>query len=160
MEAIQILGIIVLIIGMILIGVEFYLPGFGYPGICGIIAVLAGIFLTGKDMSQRLIVGIIAIVIIAVMLVISIIVFNSRKVKSPLKLDTDLQGKNLFLEEKDMEYLIGRKGVAISDLKPAGKGEFDGVKLDILSSGNYIKKGTELKITAIKNNRIIAEEER
>ena len=160
MDAIQILGIIVLIIGMILIGVEFFLPGFGYPGICGIICTLAGIFLTGKDMSERLTVGIITIVIIVVMLVISIILFNSKKVKSPLKLDTDLQGKNLFLEEQDMEYLIGKKGCALSDLKPAGKGEFDGVKLDILSSGYYIKKGQALVITGIKNNRIIVEEDR
>ena len=35
MEAIQILGIIVLIIGVVLIGLEFYMPGFGFPGICG-----------------------------------------------------------------------------------------------------------------------------
>ena len=160
MEAIQILGIIVLVIGIVLIGVEFYLPGFGYPGICGIICTVAGVFLTGKDMSQRLIVGIITIVIIAVMLVISIIIFSSKKVKSPIKLETDLQGKNLFLDEKDMEYLIGKKGTAISDLKPAGKGEFNGVKLDIVSSAYYIKKGTPLVISEIKNSRIIVEEDR
>ena len=55
-----------------------------------------------------------------------------------------------------MEYLIGKKGVALTDLKPSGKGEFDGVKLDIEASG-YIKKGTDLTITAIKNNRIFVE---
>ncbi|MBO4559019.1 MAG: hypothetical protein J5712_02960 [Lachnospiraceae bacterium] len=160
MEPIQILGIIVLAIGIILIGVEFYIPGFGYPGIFGIICTAAGVFLAGKDMSERVTVGIIAIVIIAVMLVISIIVFNSKKVKSPIKLETDLQGKNLFLEENDMEYLVGKKGKSISDLKPAGKGEFDGVKLDILSSGYYIKKDTALVITGIKDNRIIVEEDK
>ena len=160
MEPIQILGIIVLAVGIILIGVEFYLPGFGYPGIIGIICSLAGIFLTGQNASERLIVGIITIVIIAVMLVISIMIFNSKKVKSPIKLDTDLQGKNLFLEEKDMEYLIGKKGCALSDLKPAGKGDFDGIRLDILSSGYYIKKGKALIITGIKDNRIIVEEDK
>ena len=56
-----------------------------------------------------------------------------------------------------MEYLIGRKGRAITDLRPSGKGEFDGVTLDILTSG-YIKKGTDLTITEIKNNRIIVKE--
>ncbi len=156
MGALQILGIVALIIGIILIGVEVYMPGFGVPGICGIICTVAGIFLTGTNMSQRIIAGVIAIVVIAVMLVISIIVFNSKSIKSPIKLETDLQGKNLFIEEKDMEYLIGKKGVALTDLKPSGKGEFDGVKLDIEASG-YIKKGTDLTITAIKNNRIFVE---
>ena len=111
-------------------------------------------------MTQRVMVGIITIVVIVVMLVISIIAINSKKVKSPIKLETDLQGKNLFLEEKDMEYLIGKKGTAISDLKPTGKGEFDGVKLDIISSGLYIKNGASLVISQIKNNKIIVEEDK
>ena len=160
MGAIQILGVVVLVIGILLIGVEFFMPGFGFPGISGIICTAAGIFLTGQTTAQRILVGVIAIVVIAVMLVISIVVFSSKKVKSPIKLDTDLQGKNVFIDEKDMEYLIGKKGIAISDLKPAGKGEFDGVKLDIMSANYYIKKDSALVITEIKNNRIIVEEEK
>ena len=157
METIQILGIVILIRGILLIGVEAYLPGFGIPGISGIVFTLAGVFLTGRNNSERILVGAVAIIIIVAMLVISIIVFGSRTVNSPIKLDTDLQGKNLFIEEKDMEYLVGRKGHAITDLRPSGKGEFDGVTLDILTSG-YIKKGTNLTITEIKNNRIIVKE--
>lgn len=156
MGVIQILGIIVLIIGIVLIGIEFYLPGFGVPGVLGIICTVSGIFLAGKTMYERIIVGAISIIVIAVMLVVSIIIFNSKKIKSPIKLDTDLQGKNLFIDEKDMEYLIGKKGTAITDLRPSGKGEFDGVKLDVITSG-YIAKGTELKIVAIKNNKIFVD---
>ena len=160
MGAVQILGVIVLIIGILLIGVEFYMPGFGFPGIAGIIFTAAGIFLTGRNVQERVIVGVIAIVIIAVMLVISIVIFSSKKIKSPIKLDEDLQGKNLFIDEKDMEYLIGKRGIAITDLKPAGKGEFDGVKFDILSKNYYIKKDSPLVITEVKNNKIMVEEEK
>ena len=53
MGAIQILGIVVLVIGIILIGVEFYMPGFGLPGISGIIFTAGGIFLTGRTISER-----------------------------------------------------------------------------------------------------------
>jgi membrane-bound ClpP family serine protease len=76
MGAVQILGVIVLIIGILLIGVEFYMPGFGFPGIAGIIFTAAGIFLTGSSIQERVIVGVIAIVIVAVMLVISIVIFS------------------------------------------------------------------------------------
>ena len=158
MEVIQILGIIVLVLGIVLVGIEFYLPGFGFPGIFGCLCVLAGIFLTGRDTSERLTVGIITIVIVAVMLLVSVILFSSGKLKSPIRLETDLQGKDLFLEEKDMEYLIGKKGVAVSDLRPAGKGEFDGVLLDVESSAYYIKKDASLIITEIRNNKIIVKE--
>ncbi|MBO7354669.1 MAG: serine protease [Lachnospiraceae bacterium] len=157
MDVTGILGILVLVIGIILIGVEFYMPGFGFPGIFGIIFAAAGVFLTGRNATERIVVGVIAIVIIAVMLIISIVVFNSKKVKSPIKLDTDLEGKDLFIEGRDMEYLVGKKGVATTDLRPAGKGEFDGVVLNVVAA-NYIKKGTSLEIREIKNNNIVVKE--
>ena len=157
MDVTGILGILVLVIGIILIGVEFYMPGFGFPGIFGIIFAAAGVFLTGHNATERIVVGVIAIVIIAVMLIISIVVFNSKKVKSPIKLDTDLEGKDLFIEGRDMEYLVGKRGVATTDLRPAGKGEFDGVVLNVVAA-NYIKKGTSLEIREIKNNNIVVKE--
>ena len=43
---------------------------------------------------------------------------------------------------------------AVTDLKPSGKGEFDGVVLDIIS-GTYVPKGASLEIMEIKNNKII-----
>lgn len=158
MEAIQILGIIVLVIGVVLIGVEFYLPGFGFPGISGIICALAGIFLAGRDTSERILIGAITIVVVAIMLVISMFLFKSKKVKSPIKLDTDLPGKNLFIEENDAKHLVGKKGVALTDLKPSGKGEFDSVKLDILSEGAFIKKGADISVSEIKNNKVFVVE--
>ena len=94
MEAIQILGCVVLVIGILLIGVEFILPGFGLPGISGTILVVIGIYLTGKNGSERIIVGVVTIVVIAAILVVDLVLFNSKKIKSPIKLDTDLQGKN------------------------------------------------------------------
>ena len=157
METIQILGIIVLLIGILLIGVEFYVPGFGVPGISGTIFAAAGIYLTGKNTSERIMVGVITIVIVVVMLVMSIFLF-SKDFKSPIKLDTDLNGKNIFIEEKDMEYLIGKEGVALTDLRPLGKGEFDGVKFDVVSDNYFIKKGTTLVISEIDNNKIIVKE--
>ncbi len=158
MESIQILGIVVLVIGIVLIGIEFYMPGFGVPGVLGIICSVAGVLLTGKNAAERITVALITIAVIAVMLLISIIVFNSKKVRSPIKLDTDLSGRDLFIDGKDMEYLIGQNGVAITDLRPSGKGEFNGVKLDILSQGEYIGRGSKLEITNIKNNKIVVKE--
>ncbi len=160
MGMVQILGIIILLVGIVLIGIEFYMPGFGLPGIFGMISTIVGIYMAGKNITERIITGIIAVVIIVVMLVISIVLFKSQKVKAPIKLDTDLQGKNLFIDETDMEYLIGKNGTAITDLRPSGKGEFDGVKLDVLSGGEFIEKGKALVIKEIKNNKIFVEERR
>ena len=58
-----------------------------------------------------------------------------------------------------MEYLIGKTGVAATDLRPGGKGSFDGIYFDVLSEGMYVKKGQGIKITRIKDNKIIVMEE-
>ncbi len=158
MGALQVLGIVVLIIGMVLIGIEFYIPGFGVPGISGIVCTIVGVFLVGRNAQERILAGAVSIVVIAVMLVISVIIFNSKKVKSPIKLDDELPGKNLFIEGEDPDSYVGKEGIAITDLKPSGKGEFDGERYDVLSQGNFIEKGAKLKITEVKNNKIFVEE--
>ena len=52
MEVIQIIGVILLLAGLVLIGVEISMPGFGVPGITGIIGVALGIVLTATSIEQ------------------------------------------------------------------------------------------------------------
>jgi len=43
----------------------------------------------------------------------------------------------------------GDQGVAETDLRPAGRAEFNGRLLDVKSSGGYIDKGTPIRIVSI-----------
>ena len=154
------LGFFLLVLGMVLICMEVYLPGFGLPGIAGILCTLFGIFTLAKNLQEGIIYAVIVVVILAVILAVSIALLNSGKTKSPIRLETELSGKNLFIEGKDMEYLIGKKGIAMTDLRPSGKGEFDGVRFDVISESGYIKKGASLMITEVKNNIFMVKEEK
>ena len=42
MNTVMIIGIILLIAGFVLVGIELVVPGFGAPGISGIICLVAG----------------------------------------------------------------------------------------------------------------------
>lgn len=154
------LGFFLLILGMVLICIEVFIPGFGLPGIAGILCTLSGIFTLARNPKEGIIYAVIVVVILAVMLAVSISLLNSKKTKSPIRLETELSGKNLFIEGKDMEYLIGEKGIAMTDLRPSGKGEFDGVRFDVISENGYMKKGTSLIITEVKNNIFMVKEEK
>jgi membrane-bound serine protease (ClpP class) len=50
---------------------------------------------------------------------------------------------------------VGLTGEAATDLHPAGKGIFDGEFLDIISDGEYVEKGTPLKIVKHEGSRIV-----
>ena len=63
--------------------------------------------------------------------------------------------ENTQLEASDLDYLLHREGTASTDLRPVGKGDFDGIELDIVSDGAYIKKGSRIKIVQISSNRLM-----
>jgi membrane-bound ClpP family serine protease len=57
-----------------------------------------------------------------------------------------------------LEYLVGKEGIATTDLRPAGKGCFEGIEFDILSGGSYIKKGQNIAINKVKDNKLVVVE--
>ena len=158
MTPFEIIGIVLLIAGFVLVGIEMAVPGFGLPGISGIISLVLGIIFTADTVSEGIIMAIIVIVILGVMLAVAMALLGSKKMKSPMVLREDVKGEQGFLESSDLEYLVGKEGVAATDLRPAGKGNFDGIEFDILSGGSFIKKGQKICISRIKDNKLIVAE--
>ena len=154
MASIQIIWIVLLVLGLALIGVEMAIPGFGAPGICGIISLGAGVAMTARSLQQGVVIVIVIIVILAVMMAVIMTILSSKKVKGPIVLEEEVKGGQ-YLSSSDLEYLVGKKGTAVTDLRPAGKGKFEGIEFDILSDGKYIRKGEEIEIIRIRENRII-----
>ena len=155
MTPFEIIGIVLLIAGFVLVGIEMAVPGFGLPGISGIISLVLGIIFTADTVSEGIIMAIIVIVILGIMLAVAMALLGSKKMKSPMVLREDVKGEQGFLESSDLEYLVGKEGVAATDLRPAGKGNFDGIEFDILSGGSYIKKGNKIRIIKVKDNKLI-----
>lgn len=158
MEVLEIVGLVLLIAGFVLVGIEMTLPGFGLPGIGGVTCLIVGIVLTAKSVSGGIIMSIIIIVILAIMLVVIMTILGSNKMKTPIVLREDVKGERGFLSSADLEYFVGKEGVTVTDLRPAGKGNFDGIEFDILSEGRYISKGKKIKISKVKDNKLIVTE--
>jgi len=159
LSMLEIIGILLLILGFVLVGVEMALPGFGLAGAGGIICLISGIVMTAKTISTGIVMAIIIIVILGIMLAVILTIMGSKKVKPPIVLNEDVKGKQGFLNSSDLEYLIGKEGLSITDLRPSGKGDFDGVTFDVLSEGMYILKGKKIKIIMVKGNKLVVKEQ-
>ena len=48
------LGILLLVLGFVLIGIEMVLPGFGAPGISGIVSLTASVIIMADSVEQGL----------------------------------------------------------------------------------------------------------
>ena len=145
--------LILLIIGFALVVVEMYIPGFGLPGVTGTLCLIAGVALYAKtDIVAWLVMTVIIVSLLCVALSISIrSAARGRLAKSKLVLN---EVSTSGVSENDLSFYVGKTGCAATVLRPAGIGEFDGVKLNVLSDGEFIAEGARITVTRVEGNRI------
>lgn len=158
MEIVEIIGIILFIAGFILLGTEMVVPGFGVPGVSGIICLIIGVFLTADTVEEGIIILLIVLALLAVMLAVILKLLSSGKLKSPIVLKDELTTENGFISSNDLKYLLGKKGTASTDLRPAGRGSFDGVEFNVMSESQYITKGADIEIYKVEGSKLIVKE--
>lgn len=155
MDIWTIIGIILLVAGFVLVAVELVLPGFGLPGISGAVCLIAGVFFTADTFEEGILITVVVIVVLGILMTVMLGLLAKRRLKPPIILDTDVKAADTFLSDADLEYLLQKKGITVTDLRPAGKGNFDGIDLDISSEGCYIERGTPVVIERINERRLI-----
>ncbi|MEX0887475.1 MAG: NfeD family protein [Phycisphaeraceae bacterium] len=57
----------------------------------------------------------------------------------------------------DGRVQIGRDGVVTTGLRPAGRAEFDGEVVDVVSTGQWIDRGQRVRVIEVHGNRIVVE---
>ena len=77
--------------------------------------------------------------------------FGHRKIDKT----EELNKEKGYISSKDLNYLLGKKGKAYTDLRPTGIGDFDGVHFDVISKGEYITKGTPIVIYEVEGSKLI-----
>ena len=146
--------ILCLLSGVALLVLEVFVPGFGLPGVSGLILLTVGIVLTWS--TYGIVAGLAVMLISLALAGISISVSlksaaNGRLSKSALILN-DVTGS---VEHEEADALLGREGETLTVLNPVGFADFDGVRLNVVSEGTYLDKGVRVKVTQVEGNKII-----
>lgn len=146
--------IICVLAGVILLIVEAFMPGFGVPGISGIILLLAGVAMTWYEYGAMVGLGTTVAVLALVGVAISVSLKSAssgRLSKSDLILnDTETPPS----ENADMQLLVGNEGVVKNTLRPVGTAEFDCGKLHVTSDGEYVSEGQKVRIVRVEGTQI------
>jgi membrane-bound ClpP family serine protease len=150
-----ILALILFVVGFILVGIEMVIPGFNAPGFLGAASLLVAIFLVSDSFEEGAIITIIVLALLGIMLAIILWLLAKGKLKSPIILKEELKTDKGYISSSDLKYLLGKQGVAATDLRPSGVGNFDGIEFDVITEGRYIIKGTKLVIYKVYGSKII-----
>ena len=144
--------------GVALLLVEFFLiPGFGFAGILGILALVAALVMSvvGSGATPeyfmlaagRIIFSLLAALVASFLL----LRFMPRtRFGRQLILDTGLASE----PEGDLRWL-GKRGQASSPLRPAGIADIEGARVDVVSEGELIEPGTPVEVIRVDGNRIV-----
>ena len=151
------LPIILALFGLILIYIEFFIPG-GIMGLFGALLVISSIIII--LVSDINIISLALFVIITLTFLIITIKVALWQVKKTGKRGT------VFLETDQMGYfastydknLIGQTGIAGSDLKPSGYVIVNDKSYQAVSKGRYINKGQNIQVIAGEGARLIVKE--
>ena len=152
-----------LVIGLAFIGLlgilwELHVvPGHGFPGILGGLALLAAVFLAfGLPFTFIAVEAIsTSIILTAICFALLTRVFPQNAWMHRLAL-VEAQGPD-YVASSDHTALRGMTGVAASFLRPAGVAQIDGKRVDVLTEGEFIAAGTPIRVTRVEGARVFVE---
>lgn len=146
-----------LIVGIILMVVEFAVPGFGIFGIVGMMFLTGGgYYLMGGGMPALLIIlGF--YLLVAVVLAILFLYLPRESKWNPFVLWDKQKNSDGYIGGQNLDAFLGKKGEALTVLRPAGTVLVEGRRLDVISLGDYIPKGASVRIVKVEGSKIFVD---
>ena len=80
---------------------------------------------------------------------------KNKNVFDDLVLDERQQNKKGYTSNIDKKKFLGAIGVCATDLRPAGTITVEGEPVDVVTEGNFIKKGDIVKVINVDSSRVL-----
>ncbi|MCI0549183.1 MAG: nodulation protein NfeD [Candidatus Rokubacteria bacterium] len=156
--------VLLVTLGLLLLALEiFVIPGFGVAGVLGLGALLAGFVrsLVGTGATWETVAFAGGRVLLSFALaVIGAIALLPLLPRLPggrrLVLRTELGAGEGFASPpvQDRDWL-GKRGAAVSPLRPAGIADLEGERVDVVSDGEFIEPGAAIVVVRVDGNRVV-----
>jgi membrane-bound serine protease (ClpP class) len=141
--------IICLIVALVMFIIELFMPGIGLAGVTGLIALVAVFVMQLGWGHPQVAFYIIAITLLLIVLGLTWVIrsFQKGRLSKSLIVNRDhSNGTSVPEVAAAKEELIGKTGVAITTLRPAGIAEIEGKRVDVATAGEFIKKGETITV--------------
>ena len=146
------LAIALLVIGLVLMFFEILLPGL-VLGACAVLSLIASVAVAYSKTAHGTIFLIIALVSLAVFAIGFVYWFPNSYMGRKL-ISTSAVG-DLGI---DLSGLINQTGSAYTVLRPSGKATIGDQRVDVVTEGAMIDKGTPIRVVTVEGNRVVVRE--
>jgi membrane-bound serine protease (ClpP class) len=152
------LDLALILLGVVLLAVEaLVIPGFGVAGILGFGVLVFALFRVFQE-SWLTVLG--ASTVFAGLMLASLLwIFPYSRAASRFRLATRI-GRSVdavpvtpgTVDER--ADLLGARGIALTNLRPAGLGRFGEDRVDVVTLGDYVPAGTDIEVLRVEGNRV------
>jgi len=156
-------GLIIFGVGALLVLIEaFVIPGFGVFGILGIIAALAGVYMsmlggipTSPDFARAgsVLSTALVLVVVSSWFLVKRLPSSRRLVNLGILLGQETSAETGYVSAARRSDLVGAEGIAMTDLRPAGTGEFGDERVDVVTESEWIEHGNLIRIVSSEGYR-------
>ncbi len=156
-------GLIVFGLGILLLLVEvFFIPGMGILGVIGAIGALIGVFMsmlggipTLPDFTRAggVLTGALTLMMVSSWFLVKRIPSNRRLTNLGIFLGQETSKEIGYTSAVRRTDLIGAEGVALTDLRPAGTGQFGEERVDVVTESEWMEHGSRIKIVSSEGYR-------
>ena len=151
------------IAGVALLLIElFVIPGFGIAGIAGIVLMLGSVFFVFRSAYkfETAVFTLSSAIILTFALAIALSYLLPRtRTWNHLVLSAAMDSGSGFhsAPREDFQVYVGKTGVALTPLRPAGTVRVDDKRLDVVTAGDFIGRETPVKIIDVEGSKIFVE---
>jgi membrane-bound serine protease (ClpP class) len=150
--------LILFVIGIGLILLELFIPG-GIAGILGLAAIIGSLFLATDNVVHMGISILIALSVSVLASILMVKVFGKKmKFFRRIILTDSTNSEAGYVSNKNRPEIVGREGITLTALRPAGTMLLEEERIDVVSEGSFIGKDKRVKIVKTEGARIVVRE--
>ncbi len=140
------LTVFLYVLGLILLIIEGLIPGFGLPGITGVICVIISVALITSNLYEALLLIITTIALFILVVVLLYKLGYGSKYLKFLVLNTEQKKEEGYTSLKLDSSYIGKTGIAETILRPTGIVIIEDKRINAQSRGEFIEKGSKVVV--------------
>jgi len=152
------LPLALLLVGAAAFFLEAFIPSGGLISVVATACVVGAVVVAFVNVSPTAGLAFlgVAIVLVPSCLVVAFTLLPRTALGQRLMLKTSQKADAGYVaQSREEEELVGQEGVALSTLRPAGEARIGDRRMDVMTEGALIEKGTKIVVRRVEGNRIV-----
>lgn len=148
-------ALLLLVLGVILIIVEFFVPG-GIVGALGVASIVGSMLMSGYSLNNMILsVSIAFILAVAAAVILFKYVGAERGLFKHIILQDRTTTERGYVSNINRNELLGEEGIAMTPLRPSGTALINEERVDVVTEGSFIDKDTKIKVVKVEGVRVV-----